>query len=113
MRQFGTHMESSLTTSKLNASNLNELLMFYKDGLRLSNIALLTNLLDRHALHEGNNLKGCLYFIVKGFSIFSLSKRRVASKTAFHVCIEIFVESAHCHVYHSSNVENSTTRKTN
>ena len=104
MKQLGSHMENLLITS--NASYLNEVLMYYKDGLRLSNIALLTNLHDQHALHEGNNLKGCLYFIGMGNSKFSLSKRRITSKIAFHVCIEVFVESAHYHVYHSSDVEN-------
>jgi hypothetical protein len=53
-----------------NASYLNELLMYCKleIGLRLSNIiTLLTN------LHEGQNLKVCLYIIGKGNSKFSLS----------------------------------------
>ena len=49
---------------------------------------------------QGINLKGCLYFIGKGNSKFSLSKWRVTSKIALHVCIEVFVESAHYHVYH-------------
>ena len=49
---------------------------------------------------QGINLKGCLYFIGKGNFKISLSKWRVTSKIALHVCIEIFVESAHYHVYH-------------
>ena len=55
---------------------------------------------------QGINLKGCLYFIGKGNLNFSLSKWRVTSKIALHVCIEVFVASAHYHVYHLSDVEN-------
>ena len=55
---------------------------------------------------QGINLKGCLYFIGKGNLKFSLSKWRFTSKIALHVCIEVFVESAHYHVYHLSDVEN-------
>ena len=45
------------------------------------------------AINQGINLKGCLYFIRKGNLKFSLSKWRVTSKTALHVCIEVFVET--------------------
>jgi hypothetical protein len=44
---------------------------------------------------QGINLKGCFYFIGKGNLKISLSKCRVTSKIALHVCIEVFVESAH------------------
>lgn len=111
MKQFGTHVRNLLIRS--NASNMKELLMFYEDGLRLSNIALLTNLHDQHALHEGINLKGCLYLVGKCNSSLNLSKWRVASKIARHVCLEVFFESAHWHVYHSSDVQNYTTREKN
>jgi hypothetical protein len=61
---------------------------------------------------QGINLKGCLYFIGKGNLKFSLSKWRVTSKIALHVCIEVFVESAHYHVYHLSDVENNNITHT-
>jgi hypothetical protein len=61
---------------------------------------------------QGINLKGCLYFIGKGNLKFSLSKWRVTSKIALHVCIEVFVESAHYHVYHLSDVENYNISET-
>jgi hypothetical protein len=53
-----------------------------------------------------------LYFIGKGNLKFSLSKWRVTSKIALHVCIEVFVESAHYHVYHLSDVENNNITHT-
>ena len=49
-----------------------------------------------------NKFEGFLYFTRKGNLKFSLSKWRVTSKIALHVCIEVFVESAHYHVYQFS-----------
>ena len=43
------------------------------------------------SLHQGINLKDCLYFIGKGNLEFSLSKWRVTSKIALHVCIIMFI----------------------
>ena len=64
------------------------------------------------SLQQGINLKGCLYFIGKGNLEFSLSKWRVTLKIALHVCIEVFVESAHYHVYYLSDVENYNISET-
>ena len=61
---------------------------------------------------QGINLKGWLYFIGKGNLKIFLSKWRVTSKIALHVCIEVFVESAHYHVYHLSDVENYNISET-
>jgi hypothetical protein len=91
------------------ASYMDEWPLYCKDGLRLSNIALLTNWHVQHALHEGKNLKGCLYFIGMGNSRIFLSNRGITSKSAFHVCVEVFVESVHYHVHHPSDVENYYT----